>query len=285
MSQSGHMWSSKCTGLADSVYIQYNLSSYNPPEKTALANLRIPLLITICKLNQFNYPAGQALGYSRSDKFLSGIPDDQSKITWTGLHGNMSFRNTLNMLYNATHDVTFFSNLELTAGLNSSQRLLIPYGLCSVYEGLPHSFVRIHLDVSEASDHVVFVSDPASSASFQPSPMKGDHIELKTTSINGGAYTTHSIQLQVTRVEIDGVYRTAYPPSEFTRYTDCIEAEMREKIVPALGCMVPWISDQDACEGSRDRLPQHEQLCTGLLVVRGETCCTNLMSAVHPVLI
>ena len=52
----------------------------------------------------------------------------------------------------------------------------------------------------------------------------------------------------------------AYPTKGFTSCTDCIEAEIKEKIVPALGCMVPWISDRDACEGSRERLPQHEHL-------------------------
>ena len=232
------------------------------PEMTTLSKFRKPLLFTVCKLDQFNYPQAKALGYSRADNFLSGNTMDNSKISWTGLHGNMSFNQTLNMLYNPTNNITFFTNphFETLTSQKSSKRFFIPFGLCSVYENIPQSFIRIHLDVREVSSHIIFVSDPASSTSFQPSVMKGDQILLKTTSINGGAYTMHKIQLKETRVEIGDDYCTAYPTEEFMSYSDCVEAEMREKIVPTLGCMVPWLSDKDVCLGSRERLPKHEPL-------------------------
>ena len=232
------------------------------PEMATLSKFKKPLLFTVCKLDQFNYWKAKALGYSRADDFLSGNTMDPSKISWTGLNGNMSFRQTLNMLYNATNNAKIFTDphWRTSTGQNSSQRFFIPFGLCSVFEDLPHSFVRIHFDSSEVSSYLIFVSDPRSSTLFQPSAMKGDQIMLKTAGINGGAYTTHNIQLQETRVEIGDDYCTAYPTKDFKSYTDCVEAEMREKVVPTLGCMVPWLSDQDACLGSRERLQKHEPL-------------------------
>ena len=232
------------------------------PEMMTLSKFRKPLLFTVCKLDQFNYQNAKALGYSRADNFLSGNTMDPSKISWTGLHGNMSFKQTLDMLYDTTNNVTFFTNphFETSTSKRSSQRFFIPFGLCSVYEDLPRSYLRIHLDVSKVSSHIIFVSDPTSSTSFQPSAMKGDQIMLKTTRINGGAYTTHKIQLQETRVEIGDDSCTAYPTEEFMSYTDCVETEMRKKVIPYLGCMVPWLSDQDACLGSIERLPKYDTL-------------------------
>ena len=50
-------------------------------------------------------------------------------------------------------------------------------------------------------------------------------------------------------------------------YASCIEAEMRDKIFPDLGCMVPWISMKDQCIGHIKRLAHHERILHWLLAM------------------
>ena len=53
-----------------------------------------------------------------------------------------------------------------------------------------------------------------------------------------------------------------YPFNSHKTYGDCVDAEVRSKILPLRGCMVPWMSSRDQCTRPIQRLstPQHESL-------------------------
>ena len=44
-----------------------------------------------------------------------------------------------------------------------------------------------------------------------------------------------------------------YPNPKYASYSKCVEAELREKILPALGCMVPWMTKKDQCSRQSQR--------------------------------
>ena len=116
---------------------------------------------------------------------------------------------------------------------NISVKFIVPTGLCKVFEGKPASIMRIMLDTEERSPHMLFISDPSATTLFQVpwSLMSGDQMTLKGDI---GEFTLNTIQLKET-VHSDGGSCADYPSDQHESFTDCVDAEMREKILPSLG--------------------------------------------------
>ena len=69
------------------------------------------------------------------------------------------------------------------------------------------------------------------------------------------------VQLKERRVLTgDGSCATYPGTTGHDSFADCVDEENRKKILPVLGCMVPWMSDRDQCNGLIERLPKHEDL-------------------------
>ena len=69
-----------------------------------------------------------------------------------------------------------------------------------------------------------------------------------------------------TIVEIDQGTCTKYPDEYHTSYASCVVDRLRAKILPVLGCMVPWMSEEDACSTDIQILPKHRELLAWLLM-------------------
>ena len=95
-------------------------------------------------------------------------------------------------------------------------------------------------------------------------------MRLKTTPALT-KYVEYRITLKETeKVANDGTC-VVYPYHGHANYGDCVGAEMRAKILPTLGCMVPWISADDQCLGPITRLPEHEDLVNQLYLLGKES--------------
>ena len=125
-----------------------------------------------------------------------------------------------------------------------TNRFLIPHGVCKVYElGMPLGYVRIALkDSAQITEYYVFISDPAAASSFQLpySTMTGDMIKFKVE--NSGKFKFYNINLKEKVVTTDDGTCTHYPTPNHNSYSDCVDAVMRGRILPVLGCMIPWMA-------------------------------------------
>ena len=137
---------------------------------------------------------------------------------------------------------------------------MIPHGLCKVYKGELSRFSEIIFDSEQISQYLVFVSDPAAENPFQLpySLSTGDKIQFETSFDQ--KYVEFNIQLKETTVEINDGTCTDYPYNNHGTYSDCVAAEMKEMILPARGCMVPWMSSTDQCTEPIPRLPEQKGL-------------------------
>ena len=138
--------------------------------------------------------------------------------------------------------------------------VVICTGLCKVFGVIPTRHMMIHLQTNESVEYFVIVSDPSASNSFQMpySLMTGDKVRLKASTDNTAV--AYSIQLTKTSTETADGSCFDYTNHEHKSYSDCVDAEMRNKILPTLGCMIPWMSRTDACAGHIQRMPKHEAL-------------------------
>ena len=182
---------------------------------------------------------------------------NETILSWTGLNGNLTFNETLGILYQPHLD-----DYNITGNGNTTTNFLIPIGLCKVYKGMMDRFINIPVVGSqEIYQYFAFISDPAAANQFQVpySLSTGDKIKLDTSS-SALKYVSYNIQLKETSVETKDGTCTTYPYRNHGSYLDCVDMDLRERILPSLGCTVPWISGADKCGGSIQRLPEQEDL-------------------------
>ena len=222
-------------------------------------------------------------------------------LSWIGLGENQTFAETFNMLFESS-----LENIEFAEGVtisinknfyieavirNLTNRIFVPHGLCKVYElNRPLRYVRIILkDEHSGFEYFAFFSDAAAAIEFQMpySLLTGDRIRFDVTPVK--KYVDYKIQLKEKSVETGDGSCVDYPTNYYESYAECVDAEVRRKILPALGCMVPWMSLKGQCSSQVPRVPSHEDLLqwlrTNVLTAWGgsqyesETCplpCTLL---------
>ena len=213
------------------------------PGTKPLSSLDRPILIAVCKTNQFDYSLARTLGYPNSTNYLTGKTNNTSVLSWTGFKGNRTFQDTFDHLHRSGLDDIEF---DVTDG-NISKRFLIPHGLCKVYEGkAPKIYLQINLrSVKDLFIYHFYVSDPAMVNSFQLpySLLTGEKIWFETMPNSTlKKYVEYNIQLKETTVRTKDGSCSNYPYHNHASYYNCVGDEMRENILPVLGCMVPWIS-------------------------------------------
>ena len=85
------------------------LSSFS---KRSPQSLDKRLDVTICKTGQFDYDRANDIGYEYQSRFFSGQVSTGNLLSWTGVHGNMTFNQTLHYLYRSETDKAEFENFE-----------------------------------------------------------------------------------------------------------------------------------------------------------------------------
>ena len=256
------------------------------PGTKPFSSLTKPLKFTVCKVEQFNYIRAAGLGYSAPRKFLAGYISNQTVLSWTGLNENRTFEETLSVLYNSTDKTTFNS---INSGPNSgnfSTKFILPFGLCNEFEGKSVRRMAIKLETKEMVPHILFISDPSATTSFQLpySLMSGDRNKFQLPH-----YVVYNIKIKETTVFTDDGSCVDYPNSNHESYSDCVDAEMNARILPSVGCMIPWISPRDRCTKRIQRLPKHKLLLSWIFIMienswggieyKSESCppsCTRL---------
>ena len=225
-------------------------------ETKTLSTLDKPILVSVCKTSQFEYKRAFNFGYATSTPFIQGLTTNSSVVSWTGLQANMTFNETLAYLYNSG-----LENIR-SIGESTTNRFLIPYGLCKVYQGNPEKRIRLKIKSNgEKYEYFIFISDPSATVQFQmPNPlMTGDKIRIEThENITIQKNQDYYIELKETGIEIDDGSCAVYPNHNHNSYSDCVDEETRSKFLPMFGCIAPWISTKNQCVGLTPRLPEQE---------------------------
>ena len=242
--------------LALQKYFEQPLMS-SPSTKT-LSTLQRPIAVTVCKTSPFDYAYSEELSYMSPNQgnFFRGNISNSSFLSWSGPDGDMTFDETVSALYNSS-----LENVQFLKNENVTTKFLLRNGVCKVFLGNPDPFVRINIE--ERLDYTVTVTDPAAAPQFRMSDhlMSGDTIQIKTDSTSK-VIVVYRIQLKETSIETGDSSCIEYPNEEHASYADCVDDELEKRILPVLGCMVPWISRKNQCDGLIPRLPIYEDLMT-----------------------
>ena len=104
--------------------------------------------------------------------------------------------------------------------------------------------------IGKGAPFQIYVFDPLTATQFQlPMPLlTGDRIFSE--SENYGQEYSYSIILKETKNQLNDGTCTKYPDSAgHDTYADCVQSEARKNIMRVLGCMPPWMSAEDQCNG------------------------------------
>ena len=229
------------------------------PGTETLDTLETPILIAVCQLGQFHALNARHLGYSWSYNYFVGNSSRNDTWTWTGLYGNLTANETMNYI--------FKSNLEniqfYLTNASTSNRFLLPHGYCKVLEDDPKP-LRIELQGTQNGKSPIFflfVGDPTASPKFALPYflMSGHNLEFEIDP-HRSKFKDYNLKLKKTRVLTQAGSCIEYPTDNYENFAECIEDENQKKILPHLGCMVPWISWENQCEGHINRPKEQEKL-------------------------
>ena len=177
----------------------------------------------------------------------------------------MTFNETLNYFYPSENgEKNIYASFR-----DTFTRFMLPYGFCTVAEGKLTKLTsgdpkRISVYLKKAGKYSVFISDFASALHFQLHEpfINGDSISIEILpDFALRKRVRYLIELTEREVKTQDGSCTHYPDKAGrTSYLDCIEEANRRRMIPVLGCMVPWISGKDQCKGVLKRLPKHNDM-------------------------
>ena len=223
-----------------------------------------PLSLAICKTHQFAKDRANGFGYESIGDYMVGDIGNESLLSWTGSYGNLTAQDVFPELYLSINE-----SLKVKGAATLSKKAMLPFGLCTIAKFMPENFSKkgthktsIFFEGEADGEYMVYVLDPSAALNYQlpVNQMTGDRprISLKENKFSRKYY---SIQLKEQRIELGGESCLTYPDQNgHETYGDCVDESNRKKVLPLLGCMLPWMSDQDQCQGYVERKPEHEDL-------------------------
>ena len=215
-----------------------------------LFDLNKPLLLTVCKLDQFDPDKASQLGYSSFTDFVAGeIASNKSVLSWNGLDDGLTPNETMNTIFKS-------EMVHVKRGfVNSTMRFILPYGFCQVAVGPTPDIIHkgtndILIEIKKPGQYTVYISDQALSTPHQiNSLMSGTRVKIHTQT---GSYIREYFRVHLKEENLLDTNKdcTAYPDkSGHVSYAQCIEEENRSKMLPLVGCLAPWMSNKDQCTG------------------------------------
>jgi hypothetical protein len=201
-------------------------------------------LITLCPRNQINEARLKDLGYREHIRNLYigdlNIGKNQTEsliISWDSLD-NISFPNVLKQIYNqkAAKSIHTYS-LNNSGGRSEHQTeiIFIPkYGFCKrIDEYNP----TLEIIISSDASLYMLITDPIYSSYIMPdfTSMKGNAIAL-----NAGQVKYYDARVSVIKVCKDLVT---------TNFKTCVDDRIQKVFLPTMGCVPPWLSDRNQCNG------------------------------------
>ena len=179
-------------------------------------------------------------------------------ITWFGKHGILTWNETVDKLYHHSNEnITFFLG-DQQIQENITEKLIIPIGLCKVYEGKPDGQMKIEFKDRE-SEYIVYISDPSAANYFQL-PFSLIHGEMIKAEFHKTKkkFKSCSIRLKETNIKT-GTGCLNYPTAEFNTYSDCFDSLLKEFFLPKFGCVAPWMSRTEQCNSPVPKIKENEE--------------------------
>ena len=114
------------------------------------------------------------MGYEGSSRFLSGITNNSSILTWNGIDDTLKFDAAFQQLFSGSDGVLLDVDVVLKMNEDLKEKdfkfidkISVPYGSCKLYEGPAIRSLYFKIEEEEIAEYIVFVSDSSVALTFQ----------------------------------------------------------------------------------------------------------------------
>ena len=203
-----------------------------------IVDVELPI-ITLCPVNQTNQTAIDELMYFIENNLLTG--NTNSKTSWGNLH-NLTHEALLNKSFNFAA-ASSIRVLDSDGDHIIEQIVYIPkYGFCkeiSNYSTAFELYIRPHI---RYQDIRVFITDNKFRSYFSPdfTSHKGSPIIVKKGQ-------THMYDVDL---EIRSFCQVVKEKVDKDDFKNCVDDEIQALIGKPLGCVPPWMSTSNQCNGT-----------------------------------
>ena len=208
--------------------------------KTSLDNIERPIIYA-CQENQFKYSESKKHGYQYLNDFTLGNIGN-SRISWKGKHGNLTYRALQNHLYHYNYsnaNLVFYEYVNKTwmVGDGGLELVFIPaYGFCMKIKQNITSFIALETK----QNLIFFIADPSTENTLKISHIGNGRVTLRKNHDNTFEYNTYRMDIHLNNAKIfEGSECQDYRKIG-SSYGECIENILKEKLIEWYGCVAPW---------------------------------------------
>ena len=101
-----------------------------------------PILITICKIDQWDKYVFEQIGYDFASSYYEGKTSNASIISWTGIYGNLTGNETLAFLFDSKMENINTNSMRLPP----ETRTILPLGQCKTIQETPKKILKSNPD-------------------------------------------------------------------------------------------------------------------------------------------
>ena len=216
-------------------YFQYPIVTQTA--KISIEDVEKPT-VDVCFGDPFDYEIAADHGYNRLSEFLVGKLGNSTSPTWNGVHGNLSFEQMQDLLYEKD-----FSKVELREHHDLTYRL--GRGFCLYVHGFDKS-IKI---TTKEKDIKAFVVHDSTDNHISANKVEETLIQI---GLKSGKYDYKIYELGYEILDstiFDGISCVDYR-NQPESYGECNEKALRKHILTYYGCYPPWIktTERKTCE-------------------------------------
>ena len=189
-------------------------------------------------------------------------------MSWTGLHGNMTFNQTLHYLYKHQMDDVEFKHWRPSQQKNNSQpddglkenittRFTLANNFCKVLEIVPgNNNYNIDTTLKGNVSFSIFLYDPVNSNNFLFPQLTGD--KILHDNKEGLKLMVFKITLKETEDKTGGDRCIEYPNKRYQSFSQCLQTDVVSKTRPVFGFTLPFFTTTDKARKPIQRQKKHE---------------------------
>ena len=178
---------------------------------------------------------------------LSGLNRNRSLLSWGGLQ-NIPFANVSHLVLNSKFDA-----IMVTGNITVSKRFIFPWGHCLEMKGYNELNDLKPFEVTFTdSKYEAYITDRELNLYYRidEKTLEGDRMfAVKENDVAEVKYYQVSVAEQI-QAKHENPFCENYPTSGFASLAECVTEREKSYFMPRLGCMPPWMSAFDQCNGT-----------------------------------
>ena len=168
-------------------------------------------------------------------------------LSWGGLQ-NLPFVNVSHQVLDSKFDA-----IQVSGNISVTEKFIFPWGHCLEMEGIDSmkDFKPFEIIFTD-SKYEAYITDKELNLHYRvdEKSLEGDRIfAVNENDVAEVKYYQVSLAEQI-QTKLENPFCVNYPAQGFASLSECVTEKEKLYFLPRLGCMPPWMSATDQCNGT-----------------------------------